>query len=122
MSSKIDTRPGELDLVLYAGDVGDFRIVFKDKYGVSVPVSSYKWTSQIRKSRTSVDYITLEVDVKDAGIGILLVKIPGSITRQMSQSGWNKLSQWDIQATTLDDSMTVTVLQGEVSCELDVTK
>jgi len=122
MPGKIDTRPGVLDLVLYAGDVGDFRIIFKDKYGNKVPVGDKKWRAQIRKSRTSVDYIGLEVDTTDAGLGILLVKIPGSITRELSQATWGKLSQWDIQCSTDNDEITVTVLQGTVTCEVDVTK
>jgi hypothetical protein len=122
MPSKVDTRPAVLDIILYAGDVGDFQIVFRNSLGVSVNVGPYKWKAQIRKSRTSADHIDLVIDTLHATIGILTVKIPSTVTRELGQGTWGKLSQWDLQCTTMDNSITITILQGNVSCEFDVTR
>lgn len=122
MPSRINSTPGVLDIHLYAGDVGDFKINFKDVEGVAVPVNDKTWTAQIRKSRTSIDCIDLEIDTVNTPYGSITVKIPPSVTRSLAEGAWGKTAQWDIQCTDSAGVNTVTVLQGSVFCELDVTR
>ena len=122
MPSKISSIPGVLDIHLYAGDVGDFQINFKDVDQAPVPVNDRVWKAQIRKSRTSIECIDLEMDMAKAPFGSIIVKIPDSVTRSLSEGAWGKNAQWDIQCTDSEGNNNVTVLQGAVFVELDVTR
>jgi hypothetical protein len=120
--ASVNSTPAVLDIHLYAGDVGDFQINFKDADGAAVPVNDKVWTAQIRKSRTSIECIDLEIDTANTPFGTITVKIPGNVSRELSQGTWGKTNQWDIQCTNEDGSNPLTVLQGTVYCDMDVTK
>lgn len=122
MPSRVNSTPAVLDIYLYAGDVGDFQINFKDVAGSSVPVNDKTWTAQIRKSRSSIEFIDLEIDTHNSPYGSLIVKIPGEVSRTLSEGTWGKTSQWDIQCTDSEGGNPITVLQGTVYCDMDVTK
>ena len=121
MSTKVDLTPDIVDLVFYAGDVGDFQVIFTNSSDEPIDLSYLTWAAQIRKTRTSVDYTVLVIDTTDASIGVLIVKIPGDITRLLADDLWNKTSQWDLQATSggIDSA---TILQGSIYSGLDVTR
>lgn len=113
--------PARLDLVLYAGDIGDFDIHFVDNLGAPIDLTAYTWAAQIRQTRESTQKINLVVNNVDEFLGILKIEIPGSVTRTLVDSLWNKSSVWDLQSTLgFDES--VTLLQGDVICTLDVTR
>jgi hypothetical protein len=119
MSIKIDMTPAVLDLVLYAGDVGDFKITFKDTDDTALDVSTYGLQAQIRKARASEEYVNLDLDVTNAATGIVIVKISEDVTRDLAVNKWDKTAQWDLQAT---EPSVVTLLQGSVTCKMDVTR
>lgn len=121
MPMKMDLTPDSLDLVLYAGDRGDFQIDFIDDNSIPINVSSWVWTAQIRKSRESSTHIDLTIDVTKAVQGSIIVNIPKEVTRSLGDNTWDKTSQWDIQCVT-GGGDPLTVLQGTVSCNMDVTR
>lgn len=117
MNNTIDVSPAILDLVLYAGDGTSFQVKFIDENDVITDVSDLVWTAQIRKTRTTDIAADLEIDTTNASTGIIIVHIPADVTRTLA-----KKSQWDLQSTSSSDSEPLTILQGTVSCNLDVTR
>lgn len=120
--SKIDLTPDTLDLVLYAGDNGDFQIKFQDTDENPVDVSAWEWESQIRNLREATDEIDLTVDNSDGVDGIIIVRIPGMVTANLATSAYGDKSYWDIQATPPGLSDPITMLQGTVTCKKDVSR
>ncbi len=119
MSVKIDMTPAVLDLVLYAGDVGDFQINFVDEFDGAIDVLNYGLQAQIRKSRLGTDHTDLELDLTHASLGQVIVRIPEEVTRDLVANAWDKKAQWDIQCT---NPSVVTLVQGTVTCSQDVTR
>lgn len=117
MSEKIDLTPAVLDLVLYAGDGADFEVIFTDESNDAIDVSDLSWAAQIRKTRVSEEAATLEITTDDAATGIIVVHISAEVSR-----GLAKTSQWDLQSTSVSRPDPVTVLQGTVTCNPDVTR
>ena len=117
MSNKIDLSPAILDLVLYAGDGEDFQIEFKDDSGALIDVSYLTWNAQIRKTRTSDTAAELEIETTAAASGVITIHISADITRTLAKTG-----QWDLQCTSSSRSEPLTILQGAVTCNQDVTR
>ena len=121
MTMKVDLTPDSLDLVYYAGDSGDFQMEFVDDAGTKLDVSTWAWEAQIRKSRTADIFASLNIDTSQAVHGLLTIHIPGTVTRLLAQRAWDKVPQWDIQGT-LGGADPLTVLQGTILCNMDVTR
>ena len=117
MPEKIDVSPAILDLVLYAGDGTHFQVKFTDDAGAVIDVSDLSWTAQIRKTRTSDVAFDLEIETTDAANGLITVHISDEVTRALPKSG-----QWDLQSTSVSDPEPLTILQGAVTCNQDVTR
>ena len=117
MTNKIDLTPAILDLALYAGDGSDFQVNFMDEDGAPIDVSDLIWTAQIRKTRTAEIAYDLEIDNSDAASGYITIHISAETTRSLP-----KASVWDLQNTSVARPEPVTVLQGSVTCEQDVTR
>lgn len=121
MPFKVDLTPDRLDLAFYAGDIGDFQISFVDADNAPIDVSSYTWQSQIRAARSSDSPVVLAVDVTEATLGIIVVKIPATLTRSLVSDAMSAVQQWDIQCY-LPGTDPITILQGSVTCSQDVTR
>ncbi len=117
MSEKIDVTPAILDLSLYAGDGTDFQVNFTDENDEPIDVSSFIWTAQIRKTRTSAIAADLDIDTTEASTGVITIHISAEITRSLA-----KTNQWDLQCVSVARPDPLTVLQGSVSCSQDVTR
>lgn len=121
MPFKMDLTPDSLDLVFYAGDIGDFQISFVDAINAPIDISSYTWVSQIRTSRTSNDPIVLTIDTSLANVGLITVNVPATTTRILASDPMNTIRQWDIRCS-LSGGSQITILQGTVTCSQDVTR
>jgi len=117
MTNTIDVTPAILDLVLYAGDGTKFQVKFVDQNEAVIDVSGLTWSAQIRRTRTTDIAAELEIDSTDAAVGLITVHISADVTRNLA-----KKSQWDLQYTSSDNPEPLTILQGTVSCNLDVTR
>lgn len=117
MTEKVDVSPAILDLVLYAGDGTQFQVKFTDENNEVINVADLSWTAQIRKTRTAEVAADLEIDTTSASIGIITIHISAEITRTLAKSG-----QWDLQRTSVSEPEPLTILQGSVTCNQDVTR
>lgn len=120
MPTQVDLTPDTLDLVLYAGDMGDFQLDFIGDDGLAMDMTPWTFKAQIRKFRGSSQVVDLSIDMSKANFGMIIVNIPAGITRNLGQDLWNRNSQWDLQCqSSISDP--ITILQGNVYCSKDVT-
>lgn len=109
--------PQSLDLACYAGDGASVRIVVS-RSGNPIDVSG-DHEAQIRTKRLDVDPLdTFNIDDSQASIGILILSLTGE---QTSGFGDGFKGVWDLQWTA-QDVEPITLIQGSVSCVLDVTR
>lgn len=113
----IDLSPAVLDLVLYAGDGADFEVDFVDEDQQPIDVSHLTWAAQIRKTRTAEISHDLEIVDTNAATGVIVIHISAEVTRALPRS-----NQWDLQSTAEGSDEPLTVLQGSVICNQDVTR
>jgi hypothetical protein len=116
-ANKLDMTPAVLDLILYAGDGATFQVDFVDETQQPIDLSGYIWTAQIRKTRTSDTAEDLEIETDQANVGVIMIHISDEVTRALQKTG-----QWDLQFTTPSRPEPLTVLQGTVTCNQDVTR
>jgi hypothetical protein len=118
MTEIVDLSPAVLNLVLYAGDGEDFQISFIDKDTKEpIDVSYLTWQAQIRQRRTSDESFSLEITTDDAESGIILIHVSSEVTRNLPKKG-----QWDLQSIPSEGDEPITILQGSVVCNMDVTR
>ena len=122
MPTKVDLTPDSLDLVLYAGDKGDFQVSFVDNLNASIDVTAWALKAQIRKSRTSTTFIELTIDKSASSIGLITILISGETARDIANDIGNKTYQWDLQSILPGNTDPSTMLQGSVYCNMDVTR
>jgi hypothetical protein len=122
MPETIDMTPDSLDILLYAGDGGDFQVIFVDSMNEPIDVMSWVFHAQIRKSRTSTGHMNLTVDMGDSHNGIITILIPKEVTRDLAKDAWNTDWVWDLQSETPRRKDPTTILQGAVLCSQDVTR
>lgn len=119
--TKIDLSPGIVDLVLYAGDGADFRLIFTDKDGEPVPLTG-EMEAQIRIKRLDADPPSAEFTI-DLGVpeeGIALLSLTGLQTQALAPETKFK-GVWDLQWTA-EGSQPRTLCQGKVECLNDVSR
>lgn len=115
--SSIDLTPDTLDLQLYAGDGSDFQVTFEDESSQPIDISSYAWMAEIRKTRGSDVSYPLEITTVNGPGGVIQVHISAVVTRELS-----KYSVWDLQCVQELGTDPVTIFQGRVTCNEDVTR
>ena len=110
-------EPQVLDLVLYAGDGVNFRLVVTDTGSAPVNLDG-TMLAQIRSARDESDPpdAVFEVDLAEATDGIATLKLTGDQTQQLGKYS----GVWDLQWTSTN-AEPVTICQGKVECMLDVS-
>lgn len=119
---KIVFTPQVLDLVLYAGDGNEFRLVVTDPSGAALPLTG-TMRAQIRATREAVDPpdAIFEIDMTEAENGIAELKLPSDQTDKLLVADSDTYSGvWDLEWTATD-AEPLTVCQGKVECQRDVT-
>lgn len=126
MVNVINLQPDVLDLILYAGDGVDLRMVCVDGAGAPVDLSG-AIDAQVRLARLDQEepVVAFSVNAVDAYLGKIVLSLTGEQTTQLSldpssQSG--KFSGvWDVQWTPAE-SQPRTLCQGKVECVADVSR
>jgi hypothetical protein len=123
--SQINLSPQVLDLIFYAGDGANFRLLVKDSNGDPVPLTG-SINAQIRMARYAADPPNAEfnVDMTQADQGIIILSLTGEQTADLMEYQVNtkKFSGvWDVQWTP-DNSEPRTLVQGKVECNHDVSR
>jgi hypothetical protein len=117
---EINLVPQNVDLALYAGDGATLRLVVTDLDGAAVPLDGAV-TAQIRVSRTApTSVVAFAVDMTQGAQGIITLSLTGIQTASLIVGGVSFDGVWDVEwdGATREP---VTLLQGKVECDLDVT-
>jgi hypothetical protein len=121
-TAKIDLLPDRLDLALYAGDGATIQLQITDADGNSLDVSG-EIKGQIRQQRTDTDALAdWTVDMTNAPDGFVMISLTGDQTASLMTVNGNQFKgAWDVQWTP-ENVEPVTLLQGNVTCDEDVTR
>jgi hypothetical protein len=120
---KISLVPSELDLALYAGD--GVALVFTLNDGDGAPLNlTGAVTAQIRTTKQAdVAQADFTADLSQGATGVVTLMLTGQQTADLvegsSQSQFKGV--WDMQWTK-NGGEPVTVLQGSITCDPDVTR
>lgn len=118
-SGQIDLTPQNVDLELYAGDGASLKLVVADIDGNPIPIDGTV-TAQIRSTRTDPTVAAAwAVDLSQAAQGIIFLGLTGLQTADLV-NGADFSGFWDVEWNPATQEP-VTLMQGKVSCELDVT-
>jgi hypothetical protein len=119
--SVVSLTPPFVNLVLYAGDGANLRLTAFDLDGEPFDLRG-DVRAQIRQTRRAVDaLVDWEVEMAEAGEGILVLRLTGEDTRSLMGDLDKFKGVWDC-VWTMVDSEPVTLIQGDVQCDLDVTR
>ena len=117
----ISLVPTAVDLALYAGDGARLGIIVRDTAGEAVVLDGTV-AAQIRAQRP--DPVALEafqVDIVDADAGSVVLSLTGEQTAGLLNGDAKFEGAWDVQWTPAGEQP-LTVVQGKVTCVLDVTR
>lgn len=118
---KISLLPEKLDLALYAGDGAVIMLAVQTNAGAALDVAGVV-TAQIRKARVDVAALAdFAVDSSGSALGIVTISLTGEQTAALITDENNFKGVWDVQWVPTDLEP-VTLLQGKVECNADVTR
>lgn len=118
---KISLLPEALDLALYAGDGALIRLTVTDNPGEPIPIGG-EVIAHIRKARIDADPAAeFSVDLADAAMGVVLISLTGEQTAGLIGAKSSFKGVWDVQWKPTG-GQPVTLVQGQVECNADVTR
>lgn len=119
--SAITLTPPIVNLTLYAGDGANLRLLATDLDDEPFDLRG-DVRAQIRQQRTDPTAIAeFEVEMAEAALGIVILRLTGEDTRGLMDGRTKFSGAWDV-VWTLSGSEPVTLIQGAVVCDLDVTR
>lgn len=117
----VSLAPPKVDLALYAGDGANLRLVATDLDGEPFDLRGTV-RAQIRQTRRDPEpLLEWAVEMAEAEQGIIALRLAGDDTRGLMKEAGTFKGVWDC-VWVMDGSEPVTLLQGDVHCELDVTR
>lgn len=121
MANVVSRIPEEIDLELYAGDGAAIKFTVNSA-GVAFPLNGVI-TSQIKVARADAEpLLTWNVDDSQLANGLVVIFLTGAQTASLiSATGRNFRGVWDLQYTA-NGAEPVTLVQGKVKCNADVTR
>jgi hypothetical protein len=126
MANRISLLPDVLDLVLYAGDGVEIRVLCTDSAGAPIDITGVV-SAQIRLERLAPDppIASFEINTVDAYAGKIILKLTGQQTEDLvtdpSAKAGKFVGVWDLQWAPAG-SEPRTMCQGKVECTADVTR
>jgi len=118
---KISLIPSSLDLELYAGDGVSLVFGLNDSDGQPLDVTGTV-IAQIRESRAHIEAAAdFTADLTNGSTGQVVLSLTGAQTGTLIGEKGRFEGVWDMQWTK-DGAEPVTVLQGSVTCDPDVTR
>ena len=119
---KISLVPSELDLALYAGDGVALIFTLNDGDGAPLNITGAV-TAQIRTTKQAVDAVTdFAADLSQGAQGEVVLSLTGAQTAELTVISQTQFKGvWDMQWTK-NGGEPVTVLQGSITCDPDVTR
>ena len=118
---KISLLPEQLDLVLYAGDGAALRLTVTDNDSEPLTVTG-EVSAQIRKTRNDPTILAeFTADLTDGATGLVVISLTGEQTAALIDTKPVFKGVWDVQWEK-DGSEPITLAQGKVECNADVTR
>lgn len=120
-NKKLSYAPKVLDLILYAGDGASFRMTITDPDGEAIPLTG-TMKAQIRPTHGAADPADAEfdIDMTDFEDGIIVLSITGEATQVLAPETVYS-GVWDLEWTATD-AEPMTLCQGSVECQPDVSR
>lgn len=119
---KISLLPDKLDLALYAGDGASIRLTITDNLDVPVPLLPGEIKAQIRQTRLDADPLAeFNFNIDDAVPNVVVITLNGTQTAALITDEDRFLGVWDVQWIKENEDP-VTLAQGKVECDADVTR
>jgi hypothetical protein len=122
----INIRPQVLDLMLYAGDGIEFRLICTDSGEDPVDITGVV-RAQVRLDRLNQDppIVEFAVEMQDAYQGIIVLSLTGEQTQELVEQPSSPAGQftgvWDIEWEPANQEPR-TLCQGKVECVADVSR
>jgi len=125
-TASISLIPEKVDLTLYGGDGVELEINVTNGVAGPLPLTG-EVAAQIRGSRVNPNVSAdFAVDLADADNGIVLISLTGSQTAALHGTSGAPIEKftgvWDVQWTPDTGRSPVTLVQGNVESNLDVTR
>lgn len=126
MASQINLQPQALNLMLYAGDGVEFRLICTNGANAPIDITGIV-KAQIRLERLAPDPAIVEfgTNMVDAYAGVVILSLTGVQTQTLSQHPSSKegkfIGVWDVQWAPANKQPR-TICQGIVECVADVTR
>lgn len=118
---KISLLPDKLDLALYAGDGVSIKLTITDNAGTPIPVTE-GITAQIRETRLDAEALAdFNFDVNEFEPGIVILSLNGVQTASLITTEDKFKGVWDVQWQA-ENQEPITLVQGKVECDADVTR
>jgi hypothetical protein len=118
--NKINRVPDSLDLALYAGDGVSIRLGVTTSGGAPLDIAG-EMKAQIRQTKSAAEVAAEFEAVPDAENSSVVISLTGEQTASLIANGESFRGVWDIQWHPTD-GQPVTLIQGEVTCDADVTR
>ena len=119
--NSVDLTPPKVNLTLYAGDGANLRLVATDPEGEPFDL---RGTVRAQIRRTRLDTTPLaewDVEMAEAQQGIVVLRLTGQDTRDLMADKLKFKGAWDV-VWTINDGEPVTLIQGDVTADMDVTR
>lgn len=117
----ITYEPQVLDLIFYAGDGVNFRLVVTDSLAAPIDLTG-SMLAQVRSKRDEPDPpdAVFAVDLSLHAEGIAILSLTGEETQALAPIT-KYTGEWDLQWTATGEEP-VTICQGKVECNPDVSR
>lgn len=119
---KISLLPDKLDLALYAGDGASIMLTVTDNAGAPVPIVPGEIRAQIRQDRLSAEALAeFNFNIDEDVPNVVVLVLNGEQTASLITNEDKFKGVWDVQWVQLNQEP-VTLAQGKVECDADVTR
>jgi hypothetical protein len=121
-TSQISVVPQRVDLVAYAGDGVTLRLsAVNAETGDNLDLAG-ELAAQVKANRSDEEPLTeFTIDTEQAAEGILELSLSGEQTAALLTDSSRFKGSWDVQWTA-DGEQPRTLVQGTLTCDLDVTR
>lgn len=119
---KINLLPSKLDLSIYAGDGVAIRLTVTDNAGLPIELIPGEISAQIRATRLDADAVAdFNYNIDDETPHIVELSLQGAQTAALITDEEIFKGFWDVQWVK-ENQEPVTLAQGKVECDADVTR